>query len=104
MAKKVENDLENLGFVKRKLADTLSLAIILLSIINCLFVCLFSECDDEEIDIYEQLAEKDNYLILAAEAGKVLLEKNQELTTNLEALQEEYAHKIEVNLKLNNFV
>lgn len=55
-----------------------------------------SDCQEEEIDIYQQLAEKDHYLILAAEAGKVLLEKNQELTKHFEALQEEYHHKIEV--------
>ena len=51
---------------------------------------------EESADIYTQLAEKDHYLMLAAEAGKVLLEKNQELEVQYEALHTEYLHKIEV--------
>lgn len=60
---------------------------------QCMFV--ENDCSKEEGDLYQQLAEKDHYLILAAEAGKVLLEKNQELTNHYQSLQDEYQQKIE---------
>lgn len=53
------------------------------------------ELRGEDRNIYQELAEKDHYLLLAAEAGKVLLEKNQELSEQYSRLQEEYLHKIE---------
>lgn len=53
------------------------------------------ECVDDGSDLYQQLAEKDHYLMLAAEAGKVLLEKNQELTNHYENLHDDYQQKIE---------
>ncbi|XP_065663609.1 BICD family-like cargo adapter 1 isoform X2 [Hydra vulgaris] len=48
-----------------------------------------------ERDVYQQIAEKDHYLLLAAEAGKVLLEKNKQITNYYQRLQKEYLHKIE---------
>lgn len=56
----------------------------------------FIEGVGENTDLYQQIAEKDHYLMLAAEAGKVLLEKNQELTHHYESLQDDYLRKIEV--------
>lgn len=47
-------------------------------------------------DIYTQLAQKDKDLILAAELGKALLERNEELTRANERITEEYSHKLEV--------
>eukprot|EP00111_Clytia_hemisphaerica_P019736 TCONS_00058240-protein len=52
-------------------------------------------CGETDSSVYQELAEKDHYLMLAAEAGKVLLEKNQELSDQYSRLQEEYLHKIE---------
>ena len=49
-----------------------------------------------EEDIHKQLSEKDTCLTLAAEAGQVLLEKNQELKRQFDSLQEEYIRKIEI--------
>lgn len=60
------------------------------------YVLLFSEYCGEDKNVYQELAEKDHYLLLAAEAGKVLLEKNQELSDQYSKLQDEYMHKIEV--------
>ena len=50
----------------------------------------------DEGDVYAQLAQKERDLILAAELGKALLEKNQELTKRNEGIAEEYSQKIEV--------
>jgi len=51
--------------------------------------------DDENADIYQQLARKDKYLALAAEAGKKLLEKNRKLESTIEYLNIEMMQKIE---------
>lgn len=53
--------------------------------------------DDNNDDVYAILAQKEKDLLLAAELGKALLEKNEELTQKYERLQEEYAHHAEVS-------
>lgn len=50
----------------------------------------------EPIDVYSQLAHKEQDLILAAELGKALLERNEELTRANERITEEYSAKLEV--------
>lgn len=57
----------------------------------------FSE-EEEDIDIYAQLEQKQKDLTLAAELGKALLEKNAELERRNEQMIEEFAQKIEVNI------
>lgn len=47
-------------------------------------------------DVYAQLQQKEKDLILAAELGKALLEKNEELSRQNERLAEEYSQKLEV--------
>lgn len=60
---------------------------------------IFTEDDDEgDDDIYRQLAQKEKDLLLAAELGKALLEKNEELNQKYELLQEEYSQAVEVSL------
>ncbi|XP_048767628.2 bicaudal D-related protein homolog isoform X3 [Ostrea edulis] len=54
----------------------------------------FSE-EEEDIDIYAQLEQKQKDLTLAAELGKALLEKNAELERRNEQMIEEFAQKIE---------
>lgn len=55
--------------------------------------------DHEDLeDPVELLKKRDKDLVLAAELGKALLERNQELTRQSEALAEEYASKLEVSL------
>lgn len=56
--------------------------------------------NEEADDLYAQLAQKEQDLILAAEIGKSLLEKNQELTKANEKLTEEYSQKFEVKNSL----
>lgn len=55
--------------------------------------------DEDELegddDIYRQLAQKEKDLLLAAELGKALLEKNEELSQKYELLQEEYSRVVE---------
>ena len=46
--------------------------------------------------LYAQLEQKDKDLTLAAELGNVLLEKNEELRRQNEALEEEFAENVEV--------
>lgn len=50
-------------------------------------------------DVWTQLQQKENDLVLAAELGKALLEKNEELKRQQEALVEEYSKKLEVSEK-----
>lgn len=47
-------------------------------------------------DVYAQLAQKERDLNLAAELGKMLLDKNEELGRNTEIITEEYNAKLEV--------
>ena len=60
-----------------------------------------SEANGGSEDVYSQLAQKDQDLILAAELGKALLQKNEELGRQNEAMSEEFAAKIEVNNNSN---
>lgn len=46
-------------------------------------------------DVWTQLQQKENDLVLAAELGKALLEKNEELKRQQEVLVEEYSKKLE---------
>lgn len=55
----------------------------------------FNGSSGESEDVYVQLAQKENDLILAAELGKALLERNDELSRANERLSEEYSHKLE---------
>lgn len=50
---------------------------------------------DGEDDVYGQLAQKERDLVLAAELGKALLERNDELERRNEQIADEFAHKIE---------
>jgi hypothetical protein len=54
--------------------------------------------DPEDLDVYAQLQQKENDLILAAELGKALLEKNEELSRQNEKLAEDYSQKLEVSV------
>ncbi|KAK3083889.1 hypothetical protein FSP39_004795 [Pinctada imbricata] len=55
----------------------------------------YGDSVEEEDDVYSQLAQKERDLTLAAELGKALLEKNEELERRNEQVAEEYAHRIE---------
>jgi len=48
-----------------------------------------------EIDIYNQLQQKERDLILAAELGKALLEKNEDLSKQNEKIAEDFSQKLE---------
>lgn len=47
-------------------------------------------------DVWAQLQQKDNDLVLAAELGKALLEKNEEMKRQHEAKEEDFSKKLEV--------
>ncbi|XP_078335899.1 BICD family-like cargo adapter 1 isoform X4 [Crassostrea virginica] len=51
--------------------------------------------EEEEMDVYAQLEQKEKDLRLAAELGKALLEKNEELERRNEQIIEDFAQKIE---------
>lgn len=53
--------------------------------------------EEEEGDVYAMLAQKERDLMLAAELGKALLEKNNELSLKNDQMAEEYAQSIEVS-------
>lgn len=62
------------------------------------------EHDEVAGDPIELLKQRERDLVLAAELGKALLERNQELTKQGETLAEEYASKLEVRRFLKKFV
>ena len=55
--------------------------------------------NEDPNDLYAQLAQKEQDLILAAEIGKSLLEKNEELSKANEKLTEDFSQKVEVRRK-----
>ena len=48
-------------------------------------------------DVYAQLQQKENDLVLAAELGKALLEKNEALSMENERMAEDYSKHLEVS-------
>lgn len=48
-------------------------------------------------DLWTQLQKKESDLLLAAELGKALLDKNEELAKQQEKIIEEYSRKLEVS-------
>lgn len=59
-----------------------------------------SAMDGHEQDVWNQLQQKESDLLLAAELGKALLEKNEELKKEQERVVEQYSKKLEVSLVL----
>ena len=54
----------------------------------------------EVTDVRALLAQKEKDLILAAELGKALLEKNEDLSQQNEKMTEEFSKQLEVRRKL----
>lgn len=52
--------------------------------------------EPESGDVFAQLQQKENDLVLAAELGKALLEKNEQLSMENERMAEEYSKHLEV--------
>lgn len=67
-----------------------------------------SKMNTEEPDVWTQLQQKESDLLLAAELGKALLEKNEELKKEQERTAEEYSKKLEVSayiiIKMSNIL
>ena len=55
-----------------------------------------SGVDPSQQDIYAQLAQKEKDLVLAAELGKALLGKNEDLARQNEKLQDDFSQRLEV--------
>ena len=51
---------------------------------------------DHSQDVYAQLAQKEKDLVLAAELGKALLGKNEDLARQNEKLQDDFSQRLEV--------
>jgi uncharacterized membrane protein YgaE (UPF0421/DUF939 family) len=47
-------------------------------------------------DVYSQLAQKEKDLVLAAELGKALLGKNEDLVRQTEKIQDDFSQRLEV--------
>lgn len=58
----------------------------------------------QEQDLWAQLQQKESDLLLAAELGKALLDKNEELKKEQERVMEEYSKKVEVSQSISLFV
>ena len=52
--------------------------------------------EENSDDLYKLLERKENDLVLAGELGSSLLDKNEEISKQREALVVEYSHKLEV--------
>ncbi len=62
---------------------------------------VFSSSSQENgVDLYSQLEQKERDLVLAAELGKALLDKNEELSRQNERIAEEFSARLEVSEKL----
>lgn len=59
---------------------------------------------DQEPDVWAQLQQKESDILLAAELGKALLEKNEELVKQQEKLIEDYSSKIEVSHEIKLYI
>ena len=57
-----------------------------------------SEPDTDLSSIYHLLEQKERDLLLAAELGKALLEKNEELSQQNEKMAEDFSQKLEVGI------
>jgi len=56
-----------------------------------------------DLDISQQLQQKEKDLILAAELGKALLDKNEELSLQNERITEDYTQKLEASSSFHFF-
>ena len=63
-----------------------------------------SNVSEAEADIYALLEQKERDLLLAAELGKALLEKNEELSQTNEKMAEDFSSKLEVSKAKNHFI
>ena len=54
---------------------------------------------EEEIQVNKLLQQKEKDLVLAAELGKALLEKNEDLSQQNEKMAEDFAKQLEVRTK-----
>ena len=52
--------------------------------------------EDNLEDLYKKLESQENDLVLAAELGKALLDKNEEISKERESIVVEYLKKLEV--------
>ena len=52
--------------------------------------------EDNLEDLYKKLESQENDLVLAAELGKALLDKNEEISKERESIVVEYLQKLEV--------
>lgn len=59
---------------------------------------------DTNEDVWTQLQQKESDLLLAAELGKALLEKNEELKKEQDRVAEEYSKKVEVSCFITMFL
>ena len=55
-----------------------------------------SDANNISLDVYAQLAQKEKDLVLAAELGKALLGKNEDLVRQSEKLADDFSQRLEV--------
>ena len=60
------------------------------------------ETKKAEVDIYKVIQEKEHDLVLAAELGKVLLDKNEEISQIREKIVLDYTQRLEVRTSILN--
>ena len=64
---------------------------------------LNDEMEESHEDLYKKLESQENDLVLAAELGKALLDKNEEISKDRETIVLNYLHKLEVRIIFDNW-
>ena len=59
-----------------------------------------SDSKKAEVDVYKVIQEKEHDLVLAAELGKVLLDKNEEISQIREKIVLDYTQRLEVRTSI----
>ncbi len=62
------------------------------------YVTAMMENRAEGMDVHDELRQKEKDLLLAAELGKALLDKNEDLSRQNERITEEYTQRLEVKI------
>ena len=61
------------------------------------------EMEESHENLYAKLESQENDLMLAAELGKALLDKNEEISKDRETIVLNYLHKLEVRIIFDNW-
>jgi len=83
----------------KKRQDHIAVAKLAFKITNLLFI--YKTKTKETGSIYQELAEKEQALLMAAQFGQNLIEEKEELERQIESMKREHQNQLEVSFYLN---